>query len=280
MIVHMFKKTRIFVAGNTIVTKLALLIVVISGMVQIAVGECQDSVPALAESTFVMAMNRPEDDYAFKWCTLIYTEVFRRLGLKAEIRYFPIKRASLAADEGNVDGEPVRIHEYQSAHPNLIRVEEPVYSANILAYSVNPSIPRLNGWDSLKGTAYRIEYPRGSKICEDNLPRVVKKENLSNVTLASQGLKKLIMGRTDLYVDGDIVTLPLLRTSEFRIPKFDGSAVRVAGKMQSIPLHAYVHKRHGTLAPGIADVIRDMKQEGLITKYRMIIDKEFGIIRE
>ncbi len=274
-----FNEVMNLIKVKNILIRLFISIVVVSGILPVTIGECQDNVTALTANRFVIAMNRPESDYAHKWCRLIYSEVFRRLEMKAELKYYPISRASLEAEKGEVDGEAVRIFEYQSAHPNLVRVEASVYSANILAYTINPSIPELNGWDSLKGKHYSIEYPRGSKICEDNLKRVVKKENLTNISEASLGLKKLIAGRTDLYIDGDIVTLALLTTQEFKTPIFDGSKVRIAGKMVSVPLYFYVHKKHKKLTLNIADIIEKMKFEGLIEEYRMHVDKEFGIIR-
>ncbi len=61
----------------------------------------------------VLAMNRPAADFAFKWCDLIYTEAFKRIGVAVRARSFPLARASAVADKGEVDGEPVRIYTYQ-----------------------------------------------------------------------------------------------------------------------------------------------------------------------
>jgi len=41
-----------------------------------------------------------------------------------------------------------------------------------------------------------------------------------------------------------------------------------------------VHKRHTSLAPQMAEVIKAMKTEGLIEQYRMAVDKEFGVVRK
>ena len=38
-----------------------------------------------------------------------------------------------------------RIYEYASAHPNLVRVEEPVYAMNVIIYSaVSSTVPFLS----------------------------------------------------------------------------------------------------------------------------------------
>lgn len=238
-------------------------------------GVCQESVPALKNNTFVMAFTRPETTHSGRWQRLIYTEIFRRLGIKAEFRDYPSKRATIESDAGNIDGDTVRPYQYAAEHPNLIRVEESLFSINHCAFTVNDSIPQLKGWDSLKGTDYKVEYRRGVRVCEINLSKFVKAENLSDVTEAEQGLKKLISGRTDLFIYDEEWMLTALQT-----PEFKGSKVRSAGFMQSVDIHGYLHKKHSDLALKMAEVIKAMKAEGLIEQYRMTVDKEFGIVRK
>ncbi len=149
-------------------------------------GVCQESAPALKDNTFVMAFTRPGTTHSGKWQRLIYTEIFRRLGVKAEFRDYPSKRASVESDAGNIDGDAVRPYQYAAEHPNLIRVEENLFSMNFSAFTAKDSIPPLKGWDSLRGTNYRVEYRRGVTICESNLSKVVRRENLSDVTEPEQ----------------------------------------------------------------------------------------------
>ncbi len=136
------------------------------------------------------------------------------------------------------------------------------------------SIPQLNGWESLKGKDYRVEYRHGIKTTEDNLPNVVKKENLSTVTEQVPGLKKLISGRIDLFVDKESGILTLLKT-----PEFKDSRIRSAGLMESFPVYPYLHKKHAALAPKMAEIIKGIKAEGLTDQYRIMLDKEFGFVR-
>jgi len=255
--------------------RLNIVVALLVGVFFVNIGVCQESAPVSKDSTFVMAFIRPETHYLGKWQRLIYTDVFRRLGIKAEFRDYPSKRASIEADAGNVDGEPSRPSQYADEHPNLIRVEESLLSAKISAFATQPSIPQLDGWDSLKGTKYRVEYMRGIKLTEMNLPKVVSRENLSDVTEPEQGLKKLISGRTDLYIDQESVALTLLQTPEFK----DGK-IRIVGVMEIAPLYPYLHKKHAALAPKMAEIIKAMKAEGSIEQYRMAVEKEFGIVRK
>jgi len=202
-----------------------------------------------------------------KWLTLIFTEVFRRLGYELQYDGYPAVRASAMSDAGEVDGEISRVFEYQMTHPNLIRVDEILYSTNFVAFAVKPGIV-LHGWKSLKNTTYKVEYRRGVKLSESELPLVVTSEHLSVVTTAEQGLKKLITARTDLYVDVDFTTVEAMK--RLNPAEFDVSAVYQAGIMHAVTAYAYLHKKHAALVPKVAEVLKAMKQEGLFESYRKI----------
>jgi polar amino acid transport system substrate-binding protein len=238
-------------------------------------GVCQESAPALKDNTFVMVFVRPETQYLGKWQRLIYAEIFKRLGIKTEFRDYPPKRVGMESDAGNIDGEAARPYKYLSDHPNLIRVEEFLLKINFSAFAVQTSIPQLNGWDSLKGTNYRVEYRRGTTICEANLSKFVSRENLSDISEPVPGLKKLVSGRTDVFVEEESGILTLLQP-----PEFKDSKIRSVGLMESPSLYAYLHKKHAPLAPKMAEIIKAMKAEGLIEQYRMEVEKEFGIVRK
>ena len=235
--------------------------------------ESQEKSTSLAENRFIMAANRPEDSPVYIFWNLFYTEVFKRIGIQFELRYYPMKRATVELDKGRVDGEPVRIYSYADTHPNLRRVDESVYSMNVVAYATKSSISDLNGWESLRGRDYRVEYPRGMKISQDNLSKVVETDKLSEISEASQALKKLIANRIDVYIDDDIVITPLLRNPEFK----KQGKIRTVGIMESVPLYMYVHKKHESVIPQLMESIRAVKAEGLVEHYHEIA---FGVSNE
>jgi hypothetical protein len=150
------------------------------------------------------------------------------------------------------------------AHPNLIRVEEVLYSTNFVAFAAKPGID-LHGWKSLQNTTYNVEYRRGVKLCESELPLVVAAEHLSDVTTAEQGLKKLIAGRTDLYVDVEFTIAEAMKG--LNPDEFDVSALYQVGIMQEVDAYAYLHKKHAALVPKVVEVLQAMKQEGLFEHY-------------
>ncbi len=222
------------------------------------------------ERPFLMAINRPEGSRPYQFLDLVYQEIFNRLDIQLDMEYLPLKRGFIEVINGKFDGETSRVLEYGDKHETLIRVSESLYSTNLSAFTIEPDRVDLNGWDSLKETDYKVEYPHGVVISEINLKKVVKPKNLTNVTTAEQGIKKLMLGRTDLYIGDDLVVYPLLESlkTEYDVEVFK------AGIMKVVPLYMYIHEKNAFMEPIFSQVIKDMKEEGIIDEYRKQV---FGI---
>ncbi len=213
-----------------------------------------------AGKKIIMASIRKVNSYEGRHLQLIFTEAFKRIGKELVYKYYPVKRASLMADQGKIDGELARVYNYNQKYFNLIRVEEPVAYIRFSAFTT--ANIKLKGWESLINTNYKVEYVRGTKICEVNLHKVVDNEKLSNITHWSQGLKKLLAGRTDVYVESERTVLDALKTDEFK-----NSGIHLAGVMEEITIHAFLHIKHKDLVPKLSAVLKEMKEEGLFEKY-------------
>ncbi|MBA5604141.1 hypothetical protein H3H36_02035 [Duganella sp. FT3S] len=196
--------------------------------------------------------------------TMIYTEAFRQLNIPLQIRVLPAMRASVEALAGNVDGELVRGYDYGRMQPSLIRVEEPVLYLTAAAYAHKPGI-KVQGWDSLRGTSYRVEYRNGYVVVRQRLEAVLPGDSLSAVGGAEQGLRKLLLGRTDLYVDTEEMLQPMLQSDAFR-----GSGIYSAGILERAPTYGYLTKGHEKLALQLADVLRKMRASGQLDRFRAI----------
>lgn len=213
------------------------------------------------DDKITMAFYRKETSADGKALKFIYTEAFNRLGKTLVYRYFPAKRGSLMADNDQLDGDSGRVYNYNEGHPNMIRVEEPIFSVKFSAFSTNPDI-KLNGWNSLIGTDYKVEYTRGTYASAQNLIKVVDKKKLSRVSHWSQGIKKLAAGRSDIFIEAERTVLEALKTSEFI-----NSNIHIAGVMETQTVHAFLHIKHKFLASKLSAVLKEMKKEGLIEKY-------------
>lgn len=252
--------------------KKMIITLIFTGLSLNSIGYCGEIPPFSTSKPFIMAMIRPENDYLGKWWRLVYTEIFRRLAIPVEFRDYPPKRAGAEIDQGRVDGEPGRIKEYLDFHPNLIRIDEPLFPLNFTAFAISPSIPKLNAWDDLKGSSYRVAFNRGIKICEINLPKVVASQKLTSVTDSAQGIKQLVADHIDLYIDEESGIFTLLRD-----PIFRNKSIRKVGVLERAFVYPYAHNKHFDLAPKMLTIIRSMKNEGLIEQYHKQVQKQFGV---
>ena len=214
----------------------------------------------------IMASVLEESSYGGKALRLIFMEAFKRLDLDLVLAYYPAKRASVLAQKGEVDGELARFCSYNKDCPNLIRVEEAIGSESICAFTTNPDL-KLDGWKSLKGTDYRVDYMIGSKIIELKLAEMIDRSRLTGVVNCSQGLKKLHAHRTDVYVDAKRIVLPYLSSPACG----EISGIYMTGVMDEIKIHTFLHVKHKALEPKLSRALRQMKEEGLFDKYGKIV---------
>ncbi|CAN5128992.1 hypothetical protein BH11PSE11_BH11PSE11_38660 [soil metagenome] len=231
-------------------------------------GQTAPATPA----TIVLSADQDETTFAGKWVWLIYSEAFKRLGMSFQLSANPLVRQSMLADEGAVDGEASRVEAYAAGHPNLIRVEEAVLDLGFSLYTANPAL-RVADVEDLKTTRYLAEYRRGIGVCETVLKRLFPAERLSDVTSPEQGARKLLAGRTDLYCDNDITMVRILHAPDIE---------RIASVRKLIPLGAviptypYLHRKHRDLAPRLAMVLKQMKSEDLVERYRLQAERDMG----
>lgn len=202
-----------------------------------------------------------------RWLELVYREAFSRLGYRLDYQGYPGGRAPLLAERGEVDGEIHRAAEYLHQTANLIRVPEPHFQVSYVAYAVKPGLA-VQGWLGLgQLPGLRVEYRRGAKHAETMLNEMIKPESLDNIATTEQGLRKLVVGRSDIFVEQELVLEPMLARLRQRSHEFDD--VYRAGLLESVDTYAYLYKEHAALARQLADTLRAMKQEGLIERYRL-----------
>lgn len=225
---------------------------------------------AWAESpdSLVMATIHQPESYDGRLSEMIYQEIFRRLGIKLVITTYPVPRATMLSERGEVAGVLDLGYEYQSKVKNLIRVEEPLWEFRLAGFALKPLI-RINGWESLKGVSLQINHRRGFSELERRLPELVDTQHIETVTETKQGLGKLIRGRCDLYIDIDHHVMSLLATPEFR----KGGIINV-GTLKTSTAHGYIHKNHKDLIPKIEAILIQMKKEGLIKIYQENISRQ------
>ncbi len=218
---------------------------------------------AIAVDTKIVLVSS-EDTYHSKygcWLYNIYSEAFSRLGYKFLYQGVPGGRAPILAENGSVDGEIHRAFEYQQQTTNLIRVNESHFNVTIEAY-VYDNKSKYNSWHSLDKEGLRVEFRRGSKRAEDALSKLITFPLPTEVNTTEQGLKKLIKGRVDVFVEQ---TLVFDRSKQALLAEStEYNKIYSAGIVDTLAGYAYLNKKHSRLAKDLALMLKKMKTEGRV----------------
>ena len=218
----------------------------------------------------VIATNQPENTYEGKWQRRIYEEAFKRLGVPFEVTLMPTLRMTTMADSGAVDGQFVRVFGYADAHPEQVRVEEPIYQVMFGLWVSNPAL-NLSRLGDLAATDWIGIYRRGVEQCQNSLSGMLPSERLSSVSTPELGLRMLLAGRVDFYCELDAAVLNALYLPEFK----NVTAVRpLLMYGDTIALHPYLHKKHAELASRLAAVLKQMKADGSLERFRREVKYE------
>ena len=218
----------------------------------------------------VIATNQPENTYEGKWQRRIYEEAFKRLGVPFEVTLMPTLRMTAMADSGDIDGQFVRVFGYADAHPEQIRVEEPLYQVMFGLWVSNPAL-NLSRLGDLAATGWTGIYRRGIEPCQNSLSGVLPNDRLSSVATPELGLRMLLAGRVDFYCELDGAVLNALYLPEFK----NVTSVRpLLMYGDTIALHPYLHKKHAELAGRLAAVLKQMKADGALERFRREVKYE------
>lgn len=211
----------------------------------------------------VMVTDQPETTYEGKWQRLVYQEAFKRLGVPLEVETMPTQRVSAMVDSGAVDGQFMRVLAYADTHPEQVRVDESIYEVGFALWVSNPALS-LSRVQDLAATSWIGIYRRGVELCQRSLSSLVPADRLSSVATEHDGLRMLSTGRVDYFCEIDAAL-----QSALRLPEFKGIAVRqLLAIGDRIALYPYLARKQAELAPRLAAVLKGMKAEGLLDRYR------------
>jgi polar amino acid transport system substrate-binding protein len=238
----------------------------LKALVALAASLCSPAAPAqqqVAPAPFVMATHQPDTNFQGQWVRRIYTEAFRRLGVPMEVQAIPLQRMTEMLDRGELDGDVGRVHAHGLSHPELVRVEESMYDVVFGLYTIDQTI-ELKRIEELDARPWRAAYVRGVAVCERLLKPHIAPENLSSLVNDEQGMHMLAMGRVHFYCAANHSVADAASREHFRgLPP-----PRLVLSMGTIALYPYLHRRHAALAPRLAEVLREMRSQGLIERFR------------
>ncbi len=178
-------------------------------------------------------------------------EAFRRIGREFKLVSLPSERSLTAANLGEVDGEGLRVADLDTQYPNLVRVPERYVKISFVAFSRDATLPLERGWESLK--PYRLAFIQGWKMFEAN---AVGARVVHRVDKPEQLFRMLDEGRVDLVLYTKADGIALARHLGLT------SIAPLAPALRDVDLFLYLHERHRSLVPHLAQALRDMKSDG------------------
>lgn len=221
-------------------------------------------------SPIVLGTDQSETSYHGRWIRRAYAEAFRRLDLPLQLIHLPTQRAAAMLAQGEIDGEVARARAYAAANPSAIRVDEAILEARFVLYGLDPAL-RLERVEDLQGRPLRVVYRRGVVFCERTLQALqLPPGRLMDVTDTAQGLNMVLAGRADAFCDIDAAAAPVFASGSVK----GAAAIRRVLELDSADNYPYLHARHAALAPRLAEVLRQLKAEGLIERYRQDAKRE------
>jgi len=178
-------------------------------------------------------------------------EAFRRAGAAIRFVSLPSERSLHAANQGEVDGEGLRIAGLSGQYPNLVQVPERYIGISFVAFARDPAITLDRSWESLK--PHRVAFINGWKLFEQQASGAAA---VNKVDKAEQLFRMLDGGRVDLalYTLADGVALARAMGMTGVVP--------LKPALKDVDMFLYLNRRHEALAPGIARALRDMKADG------------------
>jgi len=215
---------------------------------------------------------RPHTASCARFTSKVYTEALKRMSIGFEFVNVPPRRASADVAFGKVDGELNRVKGYWDRYPDMVKVPEPNFTAEMAVYTLDPDL-KIQSFAELKKVAsnnLKIGYVDGIPACELAL-EVLGDQPVTTSPTRMKGMLMLASGRIDLFVVSNRKMADRLLASEKlskAIQEVGGNTeIYLAGKLGEATTYSWLHKRYEHLIPELVKHLRDMKQEGLFRQY-------------
>ncbi len=203
----------------------------------------------------------PSEENAFHDAAAeIIRRAYARIGITVEYKTFPAERALRMSNDGQSDGELVRIEGIDEKYPNLIRIPVSHVTAEQMAFAQDPTIV-IDGWESLR--PYTIAFHRGYKVAEKNT--IGMDRHLTGKD--SSAFNVVENERVDIAIANRFTGEKIIRDLDLT------NVTMLLPPIQRDPLFHYVHIKHATLVEEITQILKTMSEQG---EFDSIL-REYGI---
>ncbi len=196
---------------------------------------------------------------------LVVAEVFRRLGIKAEVSVIlAAARGIKLVDDGVDDGLTARVAGLEKNYPNLVQVPEKIFDNDFVAAALADNTSKAWTIRSFGELApYSVAYIIGWQIFDHNLGPV---RELTQAKDSDQLLTLLGNHRAEIILHE--------RWQVLWHAKQKGITLRVfEPPLAPVPMYMYLHRKHIDLVPKVSAELAAMKRDGT---YQTLAERAFG----
>ncbi len=189
---------------------------------------------------------------------LLIKNAFQRIGLKGRVvEYSASKRALINANADIDQGVAMRVKGLEALYPNLVRVPEPVFDVDFVAFSLDQSVD-ASSWKALRDIP--VAYILGWFLYEENL---LPGTDAITVKKPEQLFALLKKHRVDAILYERWMGLHKARQLGIRVTVNEPPLARVN-------MYIYLNKKHIKLVAKLVRALRAMKADGT---YQLIYDE-------
>ncbi|MEM5527896.1 hypothetical protein WN093_03595 [Gammaproteobacteria bacterium AS21] len=177
----------------------------------------------------------------------IVSQIYQKLDYDIVIKQYPDKRALKMSNNGEVDGELLRIKGMQQYYPNLRMVPTAIDQLDAQALAIDLDV-EMNDWQDLK--PYKIGIINGIKYAQIGTLGM----QVHPVNTYQELFDLLERKRVDVIVCTKFAC-------DYELKKLQDNNIKSLGVVQRIPLYHYLHRKHEKLIPLLNAKIIQMHKE-------------------
>lgn len=207
--------------------------------------------PARAENRLVFST--AENVRMGKAAENILKQAYKSIGIDVRIVEYPALRAIISANQGEVDGELIRVKGIDATYTDLIMIPVPLAAMEGVVFTKNADF-EVAGFESLR--PYKITFRRGVNFAENGT------KGMNRVILDSleQAFLLLHRERVDVVITPRLTGLDTLSKLPFKEIKI------LEPPLIQTSFYHYLNKKHEALVPKITAVFQEMHDDGRIAK--------------
>lgn len=189
-------------------------------------------------------------------------QLYQQCEQPLRIAPLPPSRASMEMNQGQVDGELVRVAAYAQGNPNLLRVEPSYYGIQVQGFSLPARSVNLRSVQDLQH--YSVGGVRGVLYVQELT------DSHPNVTLAQtaqQMFRMLQAGRIDVALIGRIA-------GRYAAERVGLREVLSSPDLARYELFHYLHVRHRRFAESLGSVIARQRSSGELARMTAALEAQ------